>query len=436
MFEEKFFMLCNAAAAEIETLGTETHCDKKYTTFTMLRRLIKLELVFKRSSLGQLNNVLYCRVYPSKASELFYLLPEAFVELNVHDYRSTFFAMIENEERLEVCFRQLWSIIREHLPQIEEAAEKDLLPLAREVSDDDIWERRMMFQQPSFPREPFVINSYAGSAEYRKLLKGNNEKAVKRLEKLIAKGNAFEYQARLCEYLKTHPGFSPMPEECNALKTADSAQKRGFAKALIMFLAVFTAFSIIILAGLLIFQAVHSRGTLAYFGAPWYWAFILAGVPAIFGAIFFRKKLMKLLFPKSGAAMIERDAAANGPFTDKLAGGAFFASLGFTIAVFALICFPAIRVYENRLDASSEGNVVNRETYMFEDIGEICHISARYNDYGERIERPSYVLIMKDGRQLDLDAGVTDEQAEEKLFPLLEKYAIPVKELDSDKELP
>ena len=437
MFEEKFFTLCNKAASQLEFLGTEADSHKKFNTFTILRRMIKLELVLKRNSLGGVNNVLYCRVYPNKSAELFYLLPEIFVELDIPEYRSTFFSMIENEERLEACFNALWAIITEHLHQIEAGAENGLLPWARTVSEDDIWERRLMFPEAAaIPREPIVINYYTSDAAYQALLKGNNEKAIKLIERQRAKGNSLEYRNRLSDFLKEHPDFSPMPDECNALKDAMDAHKKGFPAAALMFLAVFAAFSAVFLAGMLIFNAVFRSGTVAYFGAPWYCAFLLAATPAMFGAVFFRRRLMKLLFPKRSKAMIERDTAENGTLTDKLAGGAFFAALGFAIAVFFMMCLPAVRVYEDRLDHADEGNVLSRETCRFEDIGEICHISARYNDYGDRIERPSYVLIMKDGRRFDLDCALTDKQAEEQLFPLLEKYSIPRSELDSDKELP
>lgn len=437
MFDEKFFALCESAADTLSPIGTERSSDKKFLTFSVFLNLIGLELVFKRSSLGQINNVLYCRVYPNKASEFFYLLPEAFVELNIQDLRSVFFPMIENEERLEACFRELWSIISEHLPRIEDGAAAGLLPISRTVTESDIWERRLMFPEASLvSREPFVISAYTGDPAYRALLAGDSEKAVKRLEKLIKKDRAYEYQIRLCEYLKAHPDFSPMPDECNALRTADAAQKRSLPKALAILAVTYAVFAVFFVALALIFNAVFSRGTAAYFGAPWYCGLLLAALPAMFGAVFFRRKLIKLLFPRSGRAMIERDRAASGALTERLSRGGFIICFALAIIIFPMMFLPALRIYEDRLDASSKSSVFTRETYRFEDIGEICHISARYNDYGDRIERPSYVLVMKDGRQLDLDSGTSDKQAEEELFPLLEKYAIPVRMLDSDKELP
>ena len=111
MFKEKFRSLCEEAAGKIENFGTEFSEEKKLAVFSIYLRLIKLELVFKRHSLGEVKNVLFCRLYPNKAEEVYYFFPEIFVELNIDEYRSTFFSMIENEERLENCFGALFSMI-------------------------------------------------------------------------------------------------------------------------------------------------------------------------------------------------------------------------------------------------------------------------------------------------------------------------------------
>ena len=75
----------------------------------------------------------------------------------------------------------------------------------------------------------------------------------------------------------------------------------------------------------------------------------------------------------------------------------------------------------------------SREEYLFSDIERVCHISARHNYLGQRIERGSYVLIMKDGRLLDLDGYATERGTKEKLLPLLE--CKPIEELDSDEDI-
>ena len=120
MFEDSFRSLCEAAANN-EVFRSEYTAKNKTAVFTMLRRIIKLEIVFRRASLGGINNILYCRVYPNKTEDVFYFLPEVFVELGIDEYRSTFFSMIENEQRLKVRFDALWNIVSEHISRIVDA---------------------------------------------------------------------------------------------------------------------------------------------------------------------------------------------------------------------------------------------------------------------------------------------------------------------------
>ncbi|MBO4849223.1 MAG: hypothetical protein J5586_08750 [Clostridia bacterium] len=438
MFEETFRALCEKAAAGIKTYGTDFEKDRKFAVFTMLRSLVKLELVFKRNSLGQVTNVLFCRIYPNKNSELYYLMPEVFVELGVNEFRSTFFSMIENEERLRACFGALWGIVTEYLPEIEAAAADGRLPWSREVKEDDYLERRLMFPEyGTLSREPFVISDYTKGPAYRALLNGDAQKTIKLIEKARAKGKTLEYQNRLCDFLKERGGdFSPMPDECNALRDDDASAKREIPKYLLVLLSLFAALFVVFLAAKLIFDRIFSAGTVLYLTAPWYMCLLLAALPAGFGAIFLRKKLMTLFFPKTGRRYAERDEMKNSKTVDKFAGAAFAAAVGFAIGVFIMVGAASERVYADRLDCCTEESVFKREEFAFADIEEICHISARYNDYGDRIERGSYVLVMKDGRQHDLDGAMSEKETEEKFLPLVRDCGIPVRSLDSDRDLP
>lgn len=436
MFEDSFRSLCEAAANN-EVFRSEYTAKNKTAVFTMLRRIIKLEIVFRRASLGGINNILYCRVYPNKTEDVFYFLPEVFVELGIDEYRSTFFSMIENEQRLKVCFDALWSIVSEHISRIEEAAANGLLPTRRDVAEDDYAERKLMFSEyPQKAREQFVLLTYTKGNAYSALLKGDTRKAIKLLEKSRLKGRSLEYQNRLCEYLKSHGDYKPMPDACNALRDDAFAERKALPVSIGIYTSITAILSIVFFAAKLIFDYFFSKGTIAVYGAPWYFCIILAALPAMFGAIFFRKGLMKLLYPKRAKSMIERDEMKNSKSVNTLAGCAFIAASAFAVFAFTMICLPAVRVYDDRFDTADEENIYEREEFLFSDIDVIYRISARYNDYGDRIERGSYVITTRDGRRFDLDSGLSEKQTREELLPMLEGYSIPIIELDSDRELP
>ena len=320
---------------------------------------------------------------------------------------------------------------------IEETAANGLLPTRRDVAEDDYAERKLTFSEyPQKAREQFVLLTYTKGNAYSALLKGDTRKAIKLLEKSRLKGRSLEYQNRLCEYLKSHGDYKPMPDACNALRDDAFAERKALPVSIGIYTSITAILSIVFFAAKLIFDCFFSKGTIAVYGAPWYFCIILAALPAMFGAIFFRKGLMKLLYPKRAKSMIERDEMKNSKSVNTLAGCAFIAASAFAVFAFTMICLPAVRVYDDRFDTADEENIFEREEFLFSDIDVIYRISARYNDYGDRIERGSYVITTRDGRRFDLDSGLSEKQTREELLPMLEGYSIPIIELDSDRELP
>lgn len=95
-----------------------------------------------------------------------------------------------------------------------------------------------------------------------------------------------------------------------------------------------------------------------------------------------------------------------------------------------------MRVYEDRFDYVKHGSLTEREEYRFEDIEKVYRVSARYNIYGDRIERASYVAVMKDGRHFDFDGSSDMERTEKELLPMLKALGIPIGEVDSERDIP
>ena len=435
MFEKEFRSLACDFASRLGFAEPEFSFDEKHAVAAMEKSGVKLEAVLKYSSLGGVKNVLFARFYPNRMNRVFYLLPEAFFELEIPEYRSTFFSMIESPERLESCFGQLALILEEHLPLLIEAASDGRLPWARTVTKDDPVERQMVFADPdTLDREPFVIYGYTLEPQYRALLEGDTEKAKRIFARKLKKGDFYVYQTRLYEYLCGEPrGFEPMPDACNAVKALrglERENRRLFALSLLM---TFAAFSALFIAAKLVFDAFFARGTVHVFGMPWYACFLPAALPTIFVTAALRKRFIPRLSRKNGGALLAFDRVQNTPVTHRLAKAFAGLSLGFAAAVFAICCAAAVRVYPDRLDAPQDGDLFRREQYLFSDVLTVCHIAARYNSDGERLNFGSYVLIMKDGRLLDLYGSTSEKETEKHLLPLLS--GIEVTEIDSDLDL-
>ena len=93
--------------------------------------------------------------------------------------------------------------------------------------------------------------------------------------------------------------------------------------------------------------------------------------------------------------------------------------------------FDSISFYENNLSLAGK-YLVNREIIEYEDIENIYYLKARYNEYGEKIDRSSYVLHMKNDDYIDLDGYTSIEVSEKEILPLLNLEVISV---ESEREL-
>ena len=437
MLEDRFRELCEEEAKKNDVIWTRYEADRKEIRFTMLRRVIRLEYAIRKSLVLTTKNVLFCRIYPNKNNEKYYFLPEIFSELGTDEFRATFFSMIEDEARLEACFNALAAVLNDHIKEIENSVDEGLLPLERTLDPEDSLERKLMFTDISgYSRDDFVLLSYTTANPYKALLLGKNDKAIALYEKKSRKKKIFDYQKRLMEKLKNSGGeFSPMPNEANAVKAFAAIEKKA---RLLYFTAPFIPFVITAILLIIVHFTVSKLfgvGCIAVYTAPWYFPLVLAGIPALFGAIALRRKTARLLMPKSSAAINKLDSLQNDKATNVLASVLFGVTITVAAALVFVIDFAGLRVYEDRLDGPRERNLLAREEYRYSDIDALVHVKARYNDSGERIERGSYLLIMKDGRKLDLDGSADEDFTEETLLPLLKCYGLEPFELDSERDL-
>ncbi|MBR4194785.1 MAG: hypothetical protein IKQ54_10715 [Oscillospiraceae bacterium] len=440
MFETEFRQLCQSSKCFQEdgkSLGNDLETRGKDTVFTVYRRIVKLELILNRSAIGMVKNTLYCRVYPNKNLEVYYLLPELFAVLNIEEFESCFFSNIESGARLECCFRQLTALTERYLDVFEHAAADGMLPLEKGDAPTDILEYKMVFSPSPTMRDRVTILHYTQAPAHKALLLGRKRKAIRALEKLRRKETGlFLYEERLYEYLKRcNKDFSSMPDRCNAVRDAELLKQKALPIYAAAFAVLLAAFSVLFLLVSELFLAIFTRDCTARFDAGWGSAILLAGLPALFGLFALRKKLIPLLSRKYGAVINRFDRSANGRGVDTLANLAFLAAVLVTLYAAVQIYGNTVRIYPDRFDAAGESSVLTREEYLFGEIRQICHVRARYNPYGDRIERSSYLIVMKDGRRFDFDCDASESECETVLFPLLEPYGIPLTELDSEREL-
>ncbi len=450
--EKAFIKNCESYAKSICAFGTRESESKKAIFYSMSLSMIKLQFVYyrKNSALG-LPSTIFVRVYPNKNNNFYFHIPELLSFLELDDFRACYFPYIETEERMNTCFKALTDIIDTHLDELQRVASefrgeelrkyqfesvKGIWGLKDEDFKDPIVYEKM---QQLFEMSEY-LQRYSVFAPYYNLCCEKGEKAIKKYEKLISKNKAYPYEKRLLAYIKKpeNADFKPITDECfayqkgksYALNPTDTTLK-GYIIAFIMALVIYVGTNLLI-------TALTSMGAVACFGVLGNLCLALLMVPlATFCiAVGFADALNKITRDKRAD---ERTAYKGILETTKERnfGQIFTRSLS-VILFLLLVCFSfwTTRIYDTHILASDSINAFKPIRIEYDDIEKIYHMDARYNVYGDRIERPSYVIETADGTLFDFDCITTAEETKETFLPIIEDYEIEMINVDSHKEIP
>lgn len=447
----EFLRLCKTKLELGMPLGTEVGQEKKVTTFSLLYRTAKVQLVYRPGTVAvSVVSTLYCRVYPDKNSPLYLHLPHLLPLVGVEDYRACYFPYIESAARMESCIRALGAILEPLLPVLEEmgatGGDRGLLEtwirgtkLVDGAPEDVL--RQNSDQQKLFvwlvnSQEDAWIARYTEFGPWRRYLFGEPGKALGQYRK---KKELTDYELGLCAFLETKEGkaFRPMPLECFAQKDllALSAGKDDIgtiAKCALVVYA-FCAPVACLIMGLV--QLISSWGTVCWFGAPWWSGLLLAALPPIVGGIALRRQIIPLISGEKGRRKLEFDDIINDtPFIRRLSAVVFALFVGASVFCGVMSSCNTMRLYETCGEYTPDMFVF--EEFQYSEITAIYYVEVQHNSYGDEIDRPYYVLTLKDGTFIDLDGYASARETEEKVLPLLEPYGLEIIHLDSDYDLP
>lgn len=435
---KQFVKLAMDLGSEMGALYCAVEKEKKKQVVSLYFRAVKLQLVYscKWTDIAP-PSVLYCRVFPDKNCPVFLQLPEMLHYLQAEDFRACYFPYIETRDRMERCFRALADILGTHLPAMEELGASDK---AEQLLQD--WLKRELGEEvlPEKVDLPFVsetavmtefawVGTFTIMDAYQAFLRGDLEKA----KRLYRKKKALSpYEEDLLQFLDAGGTVEPMPPECYAAEDFQrfTGQKQDL-KGILLLYPPFAALFCVLLA---LVDAVLSRGTRFFSSVPWWVGSLLGMMPAVFCYPLLQEQIIALRFRKERKRAQAFLEIANGQKWVKWMSGCFFA------IVFALelwFCFKvppmAMRMYDNHGIYYTEEEKLER--FSYDQVTAVYHISARYNVYGDRVERDSYVLLLSDGTAIDLDCEFGDVQGQYQVVStLFPKHTI--QELDSDRDLP
>lgn len=453
--EKIFIKRCEEYAKEMCAINTQVDRENNETHFSIYLAISRITFVY-RTKVSEFDHpsTLYARIHLKKNRDVFFHIPELLSFLGIKDFRAFCFPYIENEKRFNACFNALTSLLNDHWEEFEnillhgryeeiQAIQKNKLfeshGLNEEVLDD--YEKEMLQAELTRIQENFdFLFRYTINKDYYNFCLGKFEKAKKKYAKKVEKEKATDYEKMLLEFISKseNADFRPMSDECFAYRDSQAYLygKDGFPCSLrtTVLSMGFGAFVFTIFT--MIFNLYLSRNTIGYFGADWWMCILCGTVAGIPIAILLPEKIKVLLKDKKARFnnefqdVVETEKSTL--FTKYLLHGAVAILLTFTIWLSSM----SVRLFDTYGQYPRLDKPIGWTDFKYEDIENAYYINARYNPYGDRIDRPSYVLVMKNGDIIDFDGYTSVEKTEKTMLPILQKYGLETITVDSNKNIP
>ena len=446
--KQEFIALCRPLADRPEVLHTEFEESKNTCIFTMLLRNTKIQLVYcwKWENMAP-PSVLYCRVYLSKNVPLYLHLPELICALDMQDFRACYYPCIENTQRMQDCFRALMAVVDDYIPKAEALAISgqgdEIMKRRFEVDfwgnplgqNDETWnyddpEARSVFEVMDRLFEVIIVERFTDQDAYRAFLTGEWEKSLEKYKKL-EKGGLSQYEKDLCAFMSRpeNRGYKAMPPECLAILDYRKIAS-GSLRDLGYMLLTAIPFGLFFCTIIALANVILASGTVFFFAASPLCGLIPGLACGVFGYILFQKPILRLM--KQYKQLDFAEMLDHHPKLMKLAKVMFALILAGSMVFTIALPLMGARFYENHALISEEGLWDLRVEYG--QICEIYYIQGRYNDYGDLIRRPYYVLLLQDGSVIDLDCTASVKKQAEVIETIFHDFTVI--KVESDRNLP
>jgi len=445
MFTNEFISLCKEFAQKrSHILSEEIKVNKKLCAYKIefYNYLLEFRYIKKESAFIKPSS-LYCVIYLRKNSIVHYHLPDIIPFLENKTFKSCYFWNIESPERLKNCFDSLVSVLETVLIQLSPSlSEEPIISAALfnsykmiynlkstdidfSKADDPEDYAHFYFSSLQNTRDGFIFSRYSNFRPYALLLKNKTDKALKKYEKLSQKHKLFDYEKLLIDHvLKSKDGFHPFDPACDTSLSDAFMSHSAILKA---FFVCFFIFSIFFCSSFAIYNAIISISAVLILSAPWYMGFLCAALPSVFGAIAFFVHMPDKRLTRKERQDFSKILISKG--VKKLSFILFFFSIAASIFFSVMMLTSNVRFYDDGIKFSGK-------SYSYSQIDSVYHIDARYNMYGDRINRASYVILFDDETSLDLDGYTSVKYTEKEVLPLLKNKGFEVNFADSERELP
>ena len=311
---------------------------------------------------------------------------------------------ITNAEGMEQAFDSLGTEV------------KDLLPILEEVSYNQEMASRVLTAYGAelgtfFKEDPKVIpNNLAHdwfilrftAAPFINYLKGNRAKAVKQLKKLK---NKTGYEERMLTLWSAEDmelqGLDRVT--VNARMYNDTGDPRELGAMLVSWLLL-TPVLLVPYLGLYYLCVWFEGNRSVYLMGPdynSYFCFLCAFLTAIGLSYFTRLKFYKLLYKKRYQQYQELDSIQESPGINRFMKGFLMLLIAVSVAGCVLFTKWNLNFQGNGFVDNTAFWSMDGEYYDYDEVERVYYKPDRVNDFGDTLDFPSYVLVLKNGKEID-----------------------------------
>lgn len=407
-------------------------------------RAFVVKLIYTaHGTMSVVNSILGCSIRMDKTKDAVEMpLPLVSDYCDIDTATPMFIPWITNKEGMEQAVECVGEVLKQVLQKFQasdfenELKEVLLASFFKEQKDifgaDEVWE-------PSFEAIYDLLQMRTTTGPFITFLKGKHEKAIRKLSK---QKKLFGYESRVLKLWKAGERFeisrlSFVTENLKLL--GDDGTSNGDVKELGgLFLAwlVITPFTSAFFLGLyLLLMWIEKIGSV-YLMGPMYnlpFCFCFGFLTAIALSYFARFAVYKLISKKNYKKNREMDSVQNGAGADKL-------MKGFAVVLTVAGMIGCLLTVKHNINFLPDGFIDNSkllslkgEFHSYDDIKRVYYKADRENDFGETLDFPSFVIVLQNGKEIDLYEHGDIADYEERLKVLFEEHGIQVEQSDSQK---
>jgi len=412
--------------------------DLKYRRAYVFYRSFLLEFKYTvHAPLSVVNSVLECMVHTDKNKAGISVPLALFLDyIDIGTARPLSVPGLLNAEGMREAFALIGGVLETHMRKISESLNE-----CKKIENAFFNEVSAILNTKidEFNAEYYLNDGFYSfftlrfcSSAFINYIKGDPSTAVKQLKKVK---NKTGYESRvllLWEHGESigHGDISKILEGLEPYNKSGivSVNKKETVAMFLSWLVLTVLFSIGYLSLFFLLYALENANAV-YLMGPIYnfpYCILAAFITSIAASYFARFRFYKLLFPKDYEKYRAADQVINGKGADKLIKGMLVILVICSLVGTLLFARFGVKFMDDGFVDNTHFFSVSGQYYPYEVIDHVYYLPSRVNGFGETLENPSYVIVLKAGREIDLYQYDEIENYEGALLDHLKEHGVPI----------